>query len=382
MQVMIYQAFTLKITKSLPLLLLAFSGLTGPSALAQLNCGPVFLGQITSSPAGIFQSHHLEQVYSGKGRFGQEFITVQRRAVEKKRFLRKNTSELAEWHDFQINPDKPGDIRWGAQYLPSALKEMLGINALNRQGQNVDAGSPEVFYVQVPTPATGHRVLTHLESKMKQKNSDYKLINFYETGGDILSGLQYLENFAARAELPISKSGHLFEHDLNYHFYSSLVTPSFFTKALQNRAQVFLEFHRFVKEKSAHSRQYAELYKVLNENHLPELVERIDLSTGNLFGSTVRMKSENLHKIMNEVQESLDHAFLGETNPYDFLGKFLKRYPANGLAEMAHREFAPEVADRHFETDVTKEQLNNPGELYNEAQSQLKEFNRIAAELP
>lgn len=378
---MIYQALV-KATKRLPLLLLAISVLTGPSAFARLSCGPVFLDSVNSAPVSPFQSHHLEQVYSGKGRFGQEFITLQRKAVEKKRFLRKTVSQSAEWHDFQINPDKPGDIRWGAQFLPTALKEMLGINALNRQGQSVDALSPEVFYVQVPTPATGRRVLTHLESKMKQKNPHYKLINFYETGGDILSGLQYLQNFASRAELPISKEGHLFEHDLNYHYYSSLVTPSFFTKALQNRAQVFLEFHRFVKEKSLHSREYAELFKALSENHLPELVERIDLSTGNLFGSTVRMKSENLHKVMNEVQESLDHAFLDETNPYDFLGKFLKRYPVNGLAELAHREFAPTVSDRYFETDITKEQLNNPGELYNEAQSQLKEFNRIAAELP
>ncbi|GEM_PF-2777190 len=377
---MIYQARALKITKRLSLLLFALTVQTGPAANAQLSCGPVFLNHV-AAPVTPFQSHHLEQVHSGKGRLGQEFITVQRKTVEKKRLLRKSLSEPAEWHDFQINPDKPGDIRWGAQYLPAALKEMLGINALNRQGQSVDAVSPEVFYIQVPTPANGHRVLAHLESKMKQKIPDYKLINFYETGGNILSGLQYLQNFAARAELPISKEGHLFEHDLNYHFYSSLVTPSFFTKALQSRAQVFLEFHRFVKEQSTHSRQYADLFKVLNENHLPELVERIDLSTGNLFGSTVRMKSENLHKIMNEVQESLDHAFLGETTPYDFLGKFLKRYPANGLAEMAHREFAPALSDKYFEIDITRDQLNNPGELYNEAQSQLKEFNRIAAEL-
>jgi hypothetical protein len=258
---------------------------------------------------------------------------------------------------------------------------MLGINALSRQGKSLEAMSPEVFYVQIPTPATGRRVLSHLESKMRQKDPGFKVINFYETGGDILSGLQYLQNFAARAELPIAKEGHLFEHDLNYHYYSSLVTPSFFTKALQNRAQIFLEFHRFVKEKSMSSRQYADLFKTLNENHLPELVERIDLSTGNLFGSTVRMKSENIHKIMNEVQESLDHAFLGESTPYDFLGQFLKRYPANGLAEMAYKEFAPAAADRHFEIDVSKAQLKNPAELYNEAQSQLKEFERIATEL-
>ncbi|MNT09610.1 hypothetical protein D3C72_1443990 [compost metagenome] len=141
-----------------------------------------------------------------------------------------------------------------------------------------------------------------------------------------------------------------------------------------------LEFKSFLQERSAKSSSAKEILQVLDKTVLPELVERVDISTGNMFQAVVRLEKESLSKIMTEVDDILDLAFMGQTSPQMHLMHLLNR-PELGESMLPHlREFLDQLPEKYKNEDLTKAFVENPAELYNEARAQLKLLNSIVAD--
>lgn len=346
--------------------------LMGPLVQAQGVCGDLF-------SRDIFESHHLREVEVRKSLFSWDVILLERKSYEKKSFLRKPRLETHEWSDFKINPDKPGDIRWGVQFLPESLRTLMGLEILNKQGQKLSLQSNEIQYVQVPTPATIRSAIALLSKKFKERNAEYGLMNFYETGHAVLSGKSYLEGIAKNGEMPLARQGHLFEHDLNYHVYSGLVLPPYVLKAIQERVELLLGFIKFIENHP--ETQTGSLKQHVNEAVVPNMVESIDIATGNLFKVTIRSDNEKIENVMHEVQESLDFLFKRQKSPYDFFVKIMTEYPLKSESRALVKEYADSVDARYRKEDLDGNFLENPSELYNDARAQLRYLDMLAKEI-
>lgn len=313
----------------------------------------------------VFESQHLKQVKSDPNIQGAEFLLIQKKI-------------FSEWFDYKTNPDKPGDIRWGSQYLPLQLKNFLGLKSFNKNNIEIEILANEVHHVQVPTVNTVIARFKMLKERMLVKDPAFKIIGFYETTGHANSDQYYLERFSQESLLPFSNNGHLFEHDLNFHVYSSLVIPSHMTAALQTRVTLVLNFKKFLEDRSVKLDSARGVLKVLEKTVLPELVQRVDISTGNMFQAVVRLEKESLSKIMTEVDDILDLAFMGQTSPQMYLLHLLNR-PELGELLLPHlREFLDQLPQKYKNEDLTKAFVENPAELYNEARTHLKVLNSIA----
>ncbi|MFS4459834.1 hypothetical protein [Bdellovibrio sp. HCB2-146] len=346
--------------------------LMGPLARAQGLCGELF-------GRDIFESHHLREAGLRTNLLSWDVILLERKTFQKKQFLRKARLETYEWSDFKINPDKPGDIRWGVQFLPESLRTLMGLEFLNQQGQKISLHDGDIHYVQVPTPATIRKVMELLSKKFKERNAEYDLMNFYETSNAVLSGKSYLEGIAKNGEMPLAGQGHLFEHDLNYHVYSGLVLPPYVLKAIRDRAELLLGFIKFVEKHPA--AQTGSFKQHVNEAVVHNMVESIDIATGNLFKVTIRSDNEKIGDVMHEVQESIDFLFHRQKSPYDFFVKFMMAHPLKPESRALVKEYADSVAAQYRKEDLDGKFLENPTELYNDARAQLRYLDALAKEI-
>ncbi len=161
---------------------------------------------------------------------------------------------------------------------------------------------------------------------MHLKDEHFRIINFYETDGHANSDQSYLERFSYETLLPFSNRGYLFEHDLNYHVYSSLVIPSHMTKALQTRVTLVLEFKSFLQERSAKSSSAKEILQVLDKTVLPEIGRASGhLHRQHISGCRALRKRKSFKKDHDEVDDILDLAFMGQTSPQMHLMHLLNR---------------------------------------------------------
>lgn len=364
----------LKLMKSFIFAVMLSFAVSLPQAGAQSLCADLF------SEQQIFSSEHLEQVQVRHTSLGHDVLLIQRKTKMKKRLLQKPVMEFAEWSDYKTNPDKPGDIRWGAESLPEPLKNLLGLRTFDSQGQATPVMANETMFVQVPTAATVTKVFGLLEKQIQKQDAQFRIVNFYEAHG-LLSGKEYLERFAFKSELPLATQGHLFEHDLNFHVYSSLILPSPAAKALRARVELFLDFMKYAESRAFSSKAEAELKIDLEKALLPELVERIDYSTGNLFRAALRMKGEPIHKIMGEIQELHEIAFMDQTSPAAYLKKFLDRPQLGTMLKTVLNDYLVQMPAKYQAEDLPASFIRNPAELYNDVHSNVKILSQAAEQI-
>ena len=344
------------------------------AARAQGLCTNLFSG------AEHFESNHLKQVKTSQSVLGHDVFLVARKNIEKKRLLLKPKIEIAEWFDFRNNLDRPGDIRWGAEFLPSGLKEVLGLKTWDHSGQASAPMSHETSLVQLPTVKTVSAIYSSLENRMQQQDPNYRILNFYEAKDHAISGREYLTRFAHESLLPFSTQGHLYEHDLNFHAYSSLVLPGYVSKALRLRAEAFLDLVSYMETRSVHSKN-TELKKSLEKYIFRKFVERIDTSKGNLFAAMMLLKNESISALMTEVDVFLQVSFVGQTSPQKYLNTLLERENMGpGLHEVLN-EYWSQAPAKFKQDDLSQAFVHNPAEFYNDAQANLKALNQAAENL-
>lgn len=328
-----------------------------------------------------FQSEHLQQVQAGKSALGHHVFLVARKKLEKKRLLLKPKVTMAEWSDFRNTSERPGDIRWGAEFLPANLKAILGLKSLDQAGQLSSPMAAETMYVQLPAVRTVTDVFTLLEQGMQVHIPNYRILNFYETQASAVSGRSYLTRFAHNSQLPFSSQGHLYEHDLNFHAYSSLALPHYVTKALRLRAEAFLDLVDYVAARSQNSKAEAELKVALEKYVFRNFVERIDSSTGNLFVSLMLLKNESISTIMTEVDVFLQISFAGQTSPQKYLNTLLAKENLGANLTAILADFWAQAPIRYKQEDLSQAFISNPSEFYNDAQANLKALNQVAGDL-
>jgi hypothetical protein len=351
------------------ILTLAF---TSSAAEAQNLCAELFAG------ADIFGSEHLQQVKAGKSVLGHDVFLVARKNLEKKRLLLKPKIQTAEWFDFRNTSERPGDIRWGAEFLPANLTALLGLKTLDQTGQSSSPMAPETMYVQLPAVKTVSEVYRLLEQGMQAQDPHYQILNFYETQASAISGRTYLSNFAHKSQLPFSGQGHLYEHDLNFHAYSSLVLPYYVSKALRLRAEAFLDFVDYVGTGSQNSKPAADLKPALEKYVFRNFVERIDTSTGNLFASLMLLKNESISTIMTEVDVFLQISFAGQTSPQKYLNTLLVKENLGSDLPRLLNDYWAQAPAKFKQDDLSPAFIANPSEFYNDAQANLKALNSVA----
>ncbi len=342
---------------------------------AQQACSGVF-----ASAKEVFQSHHLLEVSSRKESLGQEVLILQRKSEVQKKLFRKAKEVQKDWADFSINPDKPGDVRWGAQHLGPAMKTLFGLKTFDQQSREVAPTSDAVFYTQTPSVPTILHGFKLLEAKMKQQNPEFEWIGFFQTGSEILSGRTYIERIVKDGKMPISRQGHLYEHDLNYHVYSSFVMPPQFVKALRSRMDVFMGFIKYMEAQPA-TKENAQVRYLLEQKLLEEVVSRVDTATGNFFKTVIRDNDKGLNHTMNEVFDSLEIALLSQLSPREYFLELTgsKAWGAD-LNKVAH-EYARMLPESAKQQDLPDNYFKNPAEFYNQANSIYKALEKAAAEV-
>jgi hypothetical protein len=355
-------------------LILTLAFLTSP-AEAQNLCAELFSGP------DIFASEHLQQIDAGKTVLGHDVFLVKRRTLEKKRLLLKPKVQLAEWFDFRNTSERPGDIRWGPEFLPANLKTVLGLKTFDQKGKASAPMAPETFAVQLPVVQTVIEVFKLLEAGMHVYDPHYHILNFYEAPIGAVSGRTYLVNFARGSRLPFSSRGHLYEHDLNFHAYSSLVLPGYVSKALRLRAEAFLDLIDYVGSRAEHSKAEADLKVALEKYVYRSFVERIDSSTGNLFASWMLLKSEKLSTIMAEVDLFLQVSFAGQTSPQKYINTLLGRENLGAILPGVLNDYWAQAPAKFKQRDLSQAFVENPAEFYNDAQASLKTLDLVAAGL-
>lgn len=344
-------------------------------AEAQNLCAGLFAG------AEIFESAHLHQVQVGKTSLGHDVFLVARKKIETKRLLLKPKITLAEWSDYRNTSERPGDIRWGAEFLPVNLKALLGLKALDSAGQVSSPMAPETSFVQLPTVSTVVETFRRLENSMQAHDPQYQILNFYETLPSAVSGRSYLAQFAHKSQLPFATQGHLYEHDLNFHAYSSLVLPSYVTKALRLRAEAFLDLVDYVSSRAPNSKAEADLKSALEKYVFRNFVERIDSSTGNLFASLMLLKNESISTLMSEVDVFLQISFAGQVSPQSYVNTLLAKENLSPLMTAILNDYWAQAPAKFKQNDLTKAFVENPSEFYNDAQANLKALERAAGDL-
>ncbi len=349
----------------------------GAAAGAQGLCSNVFEGLLE----GPFESNHLQQVQFTTTRLGEGAFVVTRKSVEKKRLLLKPKIEISDWADYRKSHDRPGDIRWGAEFLPSALKEILGLKTLSASGQLSSPLGAETAFVQLPTAQTVASVYKQLETAMQKADPLYKILGFYVTGSKTVTGREYLERFALKSLLPFAKQGHLYEHDLNYHAFSSLLIPPIASKALRLRAEAFLDLLDFIGKKTATLPAILPLKKSLEKFVYENFVERLDTSTGNLFPALMLLKNESLSTQMSEVDVFLQLTFARQTSPQSYVETLLSREKFSPELSPILNEYFSQAPAKFKQEDLPKGFVENPAEFYNEAQSHIKDLNQAAENL-
>lgn len=325
-----------------------------------------------------FVSEHLQQVQAGKTALGHDVFLVARKSLEKKRLLLKPKVQLADWFDFRNTSERPGDIRWGAEFLPNHLKNVLELKALDKNEQVISPMAPETFYIQLPAVKTVIEVFGLLEKGMQAQDPGYRILNFYETSGSAVSGRSYLYNFAHKSQLPFSSQGHLYEHDLNFHAYSSLVLPSYVSKALRLRAEAFLDLVDYVGSRANNSPAEAQLKAALEKYVFRNFVERIDTSTGNLFASLMLLKNESISTIMTEVDVFLQVSFAGQASPQNYVNALLGRENLGTNLSGVLKDYWAQAPAKFKQEDLSRAFIENPSEFYNDAQANLKKLNQVA----
>lgn len=365
----------LKVMKSfIAAFILSLAFLTS-QAEAQNLCAELFAGP------DLFASEHLQQVQAGKSALGHDVFLVARKNLEKKRLLLKPKISVAEWFDFRNTSERPGDIRWGAEFLPGHLKNVLGLKVLDQKGQVSSPMAPETAFVQLPAVKTVIEVYGHLEKGMQVQDPHYRILNFYETQAGAVSGRSYLFNFAHKSQLPFSSQGHLYEHDLNFHAYSSLVLPSYVSKALRLRAETFLDLVDYMGSRANNSPAEAQLKAALEKYVFRNFVERIDTSTGNLFASLMLLKNESISTIMTEVDVFLQVSFAGQTSPQSYVNALLSRENLGTNLSGVLKDYWAQAPAKFKQEDLTKAFVENPSEFYNDAQANLKKLNQVAEDI-
>lgn len=344
-------------------------------AEAQSLCAGLFAG------AEIFESSHLQQVQVGKTTLGDDVFLVARKKIETKRLLLKPKVTLAEWSDYRNTSERPGDIRWGAEFLPTNLKTVLGLKTLDSAGQVSSPMAPETNFVQLPTVNTVVEAFRHLERGMQVHDPQYRILNFYETLPSAVSGRSYLAQFAHMSQLPFAAQGHLYEHDLNFHAYSSLVLPSYVTKALRLRAEAFLDLVDYVRARAPHSKVEDDLKTALEKYVFRNFVERIDSSTGNLFASLMLLKNESISTLMTEVDVFLQISFAGQVSPQGYVNTLLAKENLGPQLPAILNDYWAQAPAKFKQGDLSKAFIENPAEFYNDAQANLKALDRAAGDL-
>lgn len=342
---------------------------------AQQACSGIF-----SSSKEIFQSHHLMEIQTRKESLGQEVLVLQRKSEIQKKLFRKEKEVQKDWADFSINPDKPGDVRWGAQHLGPAMKTLLGLKTFDQQGKEVAPTSDAVFYTQTPSVPTILHSFKLLEAKMKQQNPEFQWIGFFQTGAGTLSGKTYVEKIVKDGTMPISSQGHLYEHDLNYHVYSSFVMPPQFVKALRSRMEVFMGFVKYMEAQPG-TKENAQVRYLLEQKLLEEVVSRVDTATGNFFKTVIRDSDKGLNHTMNEVFDSLDIALLSQLSPREYFLELTGSKDWGADLNKAAREYARTLPESAKQQDLPDFYFKNPAEFYNQANSLFKALEKAASEV-
>lgn len=346
-------------------------------ALAR-TCGDVFAEAQRSLDTDF--SFHLRQVSQAPGRFGGETFILQRNTYVKRRlFMRPKEVKLDWWH-FNTNPDKLGDIRWAATYLPDHLKEIFTVDALSKDLRPVDPWWDEVEFVRVPDAKEVRNVLARLNEYGRRRGLENTVINFYGTQ-EIESSRIYLTKFAKNLELPLATRGHLYEHDFNYHVLSSLVMDPALVRALQKRAELALLFDKFVSEKARAQEELRAVSAHVENSVLQRVVESIDLS-GNIFMDLFR--HSKVEKRNKDVQSSMNSIFYGTFSPKEFLDRIVKEdLPKKNSAEIqdVYQEFTRRIGMEYVRADLPHDWFENPKLGADAAITHLGRLNRMARDI-
>jgi hypothetical protein len=334
--------------------------LFGIQAGAQNLCSVVF-----TKSALTFESKHLKETKALVDADGLGVLLIQKKANE-------------EWYDFKTAPDRPGDVRWGMEYLPESLRQLLNLAAYDAHGKPVAVTSENLRTLQLPTTKLIQQKFAKLAAKLKIVMPDHLLIQYYETKEITSSNRLYLENFVKESKLPLSDQGHLYEHDLNYHVYSSFVLPKRFVEALKIRAELLLEFNAFIKKEAEHSNQAKEIAKIISSIVLHDYVSRVDASTGNMFQVVVGMEKENLNLIMSEMMIILEYSLINQPSPQLHLLHLLNRPELNESMLPYLQKFLSSLPEKYKKEDLDQTFLQNPAELYNESRSVFKQITKAA----
>ncbi len=238
-------------------------------------------------------------------------------------FVKKQDSK--SWKLRISGADKPGDFRCGPAYATDGLKDFFSIHAYNQNGQNGDhnmISEDSTSTISIPNIEEINGGLLKLKQALQAQSLPHEILTFYEAN-KVVDAATYLLRLAEQQQLPMGTIGELFEHDFNYHFLSSLVTPPQVVSLMSKRAKLLLQFLDYAKSNEAK-------YNVLKNNHFARNFATISLELAikglDLQGNNW-MLFHNLYPDTPKADLSvnLTHMFLKAQNPSAYLKNIIRR---------------------------------------------------------
>ena len=261
------------------------------------TCTPKLVPAFTSShlfPNNTVRGHHEGHVYQLKRKYSAK-------------------GDLLPWKINSRGDDKPGDFRWATLYMNPSLKEYFSIESYNKDYKPTPAilwSDDRTVFITIPDFDEANGGLLKFKEHLKSEGRPHNILTFYKTK-KVESALAFFTRLAEEEALPMGENGELFEHDFNYHFLSSLLTPPAVVALMSKRAKVILQFLEYAK---THTPKYSALRR------FPELFENVTLQ----FGAKAFDFQGNLWMDYHSINEASNR----QSMPFNLGNMFFNAYSA------------------------------------------------------
>lgn len=357
----------------------ACSMLFGKPAISESSTAKAVPSTQALEGAQLFSSFRLQEVGRVPGRFGGSILTIGRKSL--------GNGQKVSWEDYSTKTDLPGDMRWALHDLAPAIKGLFSFSGLGKDLQPIKNQQFDALeYVTVPNWTEVHTGLEALKSLAQKQNMDIAILNFYSTD-KVTGGRKYLSMLAEELKLPMTSQGHAFEHDLNFHFVSSFFTPTFIARAMQNRAQIVLEFEKFLKEYPRRTRSQAQNFEVF------ETVMRKELMIDVIYRMDTQANFVNIYNGRSApgmIEEIFKAMLMRSYTPRDYLVSLVSHHFGEVVSmnrslaqdfQMAFDEFLAGLSERYSKEDVPRGFFDNPNVFKQGAEQQLRDLETLASQL-
>jgi hypothetical protein len=266
-----------------------------------------------------FDSFHLRENFWETGPHGGAVMYIERKSIESRSWGRK-TVKFDSWSDYSTQPDVAGDIRKNTRDLPPELRKLFSIATLDRDFNEVHFEDRSVFYVKTPDINEIRLGLKELDDYLASPSWPANISTFYPAS-EIVRSKSHLQGIAYRHAHPMGLTGHIFEHDFNYHFKAELVKPPSLLRAIEIRAALLLELLDYVEKKSTAHPELKDLAFALEDKTLRLADKHFDLSAN---FAVVLFRPETHSTPLQDV-------FFGTETPEAYLRKVCE---LSGVAQM------------------------------------------------